>query len=234
MLTLAQDNHVETKTQLLQAILPHVAFEGWSETAFCAACDDSEIELSQARLVFPRRALDLAVYFHMSGDTAMLTQMNESDLSTMRFRDKVAAAVRFRLEAVEDKEAVRRGAALFALPQNAALGARLIWGTADTIWTGLGDSSTDVNWYTKRTTLSAVYGSCVLFWLGDDSPDHAATWKFLDRRIENVMQVEKVKSKVRESTPLQQLLSGPNWLLSKIKSPQSTTWKESPSTWNNS
>jgi ubiquinone biosynthesis protein COQ9 len=227
MLTLTQDNHTDTKTQLLQSVLPHVAFDGWSETAFFAACNDLEIDLSLARLVCPRGPLDLAVYFHMSGDTEMLELMNENDFSTMRFRDKVAASVRFRLEAVEDKEAVRRGATLFALPQNAALGARLIWGTADAIWTGLGDSSTDVNWYTKRATLSAVYGSCMLFWLGDDSPDHASTWGFLDRRIENVMQVEKVKSKVRESAPLQQLLSGPNWLLSKIRSPQSKTWNNS-------
>jgi ubiquinone biosynthesis protein COQ9 len=33
----------------------------------------------------------------------------------------------------------------------------------------------------------------VLFWLGDDSPGHQATWEFLDRRIEDVMQIEKLK-----------------------------------------
>ena len=228
------DMHADMKAQLLQAILPHVTFDGWSETAFCQACNDSDIELSNARLVCPRGALDLAVLFHVLGDNAMHMQIHAHDFSTMRFRDKVATAVRIRLESVTDKEAVRRGATLFSLPQNAALSARLIWGTADAIWLGLGDSSTDVNWYTKRATLSAVYGSCVLFWLGDDSPDHVATWEFLDRRIENVMQVEKVKSKVRENAPLQKLLSGPNWMLSKIRSPQSKTWKESPGTWNNS
>ena len=62
---------------------------------------------------------------------------------------------------------VRRGTTLFALPHHAAEGAKLIWGTADAIWTALGDTSDDVNWYTKRATLSAVYGSVVLFWLGE-------------------------------------------------------------------
>ena len=213
------EQHTDMKTQLLQAILPHVAFDGWSENAFRQACSDSDIDLSHAWLACPRGALDLAVFFHVLGDKKMQACIDEYDFSTHRFRDKVATAVRFRLEAVEDKEAVRRAATLFALPQNATIGARLIWRTVDAIWTGLGDSSLDINWYTKRATLSAVYGSCILFWLGDDSPDHAATWEFLERRIENVMQFEKVKSKLRENAPLQKLLSDPNWLFSKIRSP---------------
>ncbi len=58
----------------------------------------------------------------------------------------------------------------------------------------LGDTSTDVNWYTKRATLSAVYASTVLFWLGDDSPNHSRDDDFIDRRIADVMQMEKMKS----------------------------------------
>ena len=91
-----------------------------------------------------------------------------------------------RLE-IADREAVRRAAALFALPLYAADGARAVWHTADTIWTALGDTSDDINWYSKRATLSAVYGAVVLYWLGDDSQDHQASWEFLDRRIDDVM-----------------------------------------------
>ena len=49
------------------------------------------------------------------------------------FRDRVAAAVMARLEAVDDPELVRRGMTLFALPHHAAEGAALIWGTADRV-----------------------------------------------------------------------------------------------------
>ena len=92
-----------------------------------------------------------------------------------------------------DRELVRAGTAIMALPQNAALGARLVWETADAIWDGLGDRSDDVNWYSKRATLSAVHGATVLYWLGDDSPDAAATRDFLDRRIDGLMRFEGVK-----------------------------------------
>ena len=121
--------------------------------------------------------------------------MAEADLFTMRYSEKVAHAIRLRLAAAEDKEVVRRGTSLFALPNHAGDGAKLIWGTADAIWNALGDTSDDVNWYTKRATLSAVYGSVVLFWLGDDA---GAVDDFIDRRIENVMQFEKVKFQAKQ------------------------------------
>ena len=172
---------------LLAAILMHVPFDGWSETSFRAACADAQISEPAARLHFPRGALDLAVAFHRAGDQAMLEAMQAADLSELKIREKIIFAVRTRLQAVADKEAVRRGSTLFALPQNTLEGAKLIWGTSDAIWQAIGDSSRDLNWYSKRTTLSAVYTSCVLYWLGDDSVNYQATWDFLERRIANVM-----------------------------------------------
>jgi ubiquinone biosynthesis protein COQ9 len=207
------------KTKLLDAALNHVAFEGWSEATFRAAIRDAGMDEGLARSVCPRGATDLALAFHARGDRAMVDRIKSTDMTTMRFRDKVAAAVRYRLEAIEDKEAVRRGTTLFSLPHHAADGARAVWGTADLIWDALGDSSDDVNWYTKRATLSAVYSSTLLYWLGDNSPEHEATWAFLDRRIDNVMQIEKLKAQVNGNAMLKPFLAGPNWLLSQIKRP---------------
>jgi ubiquinone biosynthesis protein COQ9 len=149
----------------------------------------------------------------------------------MKFRDKVAFAVRQRLEAISDKEAARRGATLFALPIHAADGAKLIWGTADAIWTVLGDTSDDVNWYTKRATLSGVYSSTVLYWLGDTSPDHMATWAFLDRRIGDVMKIEEIKARARKNPALSRLMAGPNWLMSRIKAPVRMPDVDLPGSW---
>jgi ubiquinone biosynthesis protein COQ9 len=213
---------IQTDPQLLkvlEAILPHVAFDGWSETAFCAAVDDLGMDRASARAMFPRGAIDLAVLFHQEGDRAMVAALEKADLSEMRFRDMVAHAIRVRLLAVSDKEAVRRGAALFALPHMAPEGSKLIWGTADAIWTALGDTSRDINWYSKRATLSAVYGSVVLFWLGDDSWDGQATDDFIDRRIDNVMQFEKFKASVNNNPLLKPLTSALGQLTSRIKAP---------------
>jgi ubiquinone biosynthesis protein COQ9 len=136
----------------------------------------------------------------------------------MRFRDRITQAVRWRLEGA-DREAVRRGTTLFALPMHAADGAKAIWGTADAIWSALGDTSQDINWYTKRATLSAVYGATVLYWLGDDSLGAQATWEFLDRRIEDVMRIEKAKASLRENPLGKALLAGPMKLMERVKAP---------------
>ncbi|MGB5865603.1 MAG: COQ9 family protein [Sulfitobacter sp.] len=219
------------KDLLLQAALMHVPFDGWSQTTFEAAIADSGVERAVAQSVCPRGAVDLALHYHANGDAQMLARMKEADLASMKYSDRVAAAVRFRLEAVEDKEAVRRGTTLFALPMYAADGAKAIWGTADAIWTALGDTSDDINWYTKRATLSGVYSATVLFWLGDNSDGHADTWGFLDRRIENVMQIEKLKTQVNKNPVLSKLAAGPNWLLSRIKAPQRSPQSGLPGRW---
>lgn len=227
---MAEPNQAEKDVinQLLDAIATHVPFDGWTETSFNAAVSDSGIEPAVARAVCPRGALDLALAYHRRGDDLMVERLRQEDLSLMKFRDKVIRAVQLRLEVVDDKEAVRRGATLFTLPMYAADGARAVWGTVDRIWSELGDSSDDLNWYTKRATLYGVYSATVLYWLGDESPDNQRTWRFLDRRIDDVMQIETLKKKVNENPLLKPLMAGPNWLASQIKAPSTQARDDLP------
>lgn len=200
--------------QLLDAAQTNVVFDGWSEETFRSAAQDAGIDLDLAHSICPRGAVDLALAYHKRGDDQMAQALIEANLTEMRIRERVTFAVRARLDCV-DRELVRRGVALFSLPHYAGDGTKAIWGTADRIWIALGDSSDDVNWYTKRATLAAVYASVVLYWLGDDSEGSAKTWEFLDRRIENVMQIEKVKAGLRKTPILGGLLA----IGEKVKAP---------------
>ncbi|MEO6298170.1 MAG: COQ9 family protein, partial [Paracoccaceae bacterium] len=196
-----------------------VAFDGWSAATFKAAIADSDMPPGLARAIFPRGGVDLALAYHQRGNDQMRDALATTDLGPLRFRDRIAAAVKLRL-AQSDPEVVRRGVALFALPQHAADGTKAIWGTADAIWAALGDTSDDVNWYTKRASLSAVYGSTVLYWLGDDSAGHQPTWDFLDRRIDNVMSFEKAKAALRDNPVAKAMMAGPMRLLNLIHAPK--------------
>lgn len=219
-----------TRDALLDAALNHVPFDGWSDATFTAAARDAQVELTLAKAVCPRGPVDLALAYHQRGDDAMLERLQAENMTTLRFRDKVAVAVRYRLEA-SDREAVRRGMTLFALPHLAADGAKAVWGTCDLIWETLGDTSDDINWYTKRATLSGVYSSTVLFWLGDDSEGQTRTWDFLDRRIDNVMQIEKLKAQVKDNKLLKPLMAGPNWLAGLVKPPARMSRMKMPGSW---
>lgn len=214
-------NEAETGTlpdQLLDAALMHVPFDGWSEAAFRAAAADIGVDIALARGYFPRGGVDLALAYHARGDAQMVDRLAEHDLASMRIRDRVVLAVRLRLEGA-DREVIRRGASLFALPQYAADGTRAIWGTADAIWNALGDTSEDGNWYTKRAILSGVYSSTVLYWLGDTSPGDADTWAFLDRRINEVMSFEKAKAQVQKNPLLRTVFALPLAVMGAVRKP---------------
>ena len=76
---------------------------------------------------------------------------------------------------------------------------KLGWRAADAMWRAAGDSTTDLNHYSKRITLSAVYASTLLVFVNDDSADHADSRAFLARRVEDVMRFEKTKAKFRNA-----------------------------------
>ena len=63
------------------------------------------------------------------------------------------------------------------------------------MWRWAGDTATDYNYYSKRLILAADCFNAALL-VDDDSEDFVKTG-FLERRIENVMQFEKVKADAR-------------------------------------
>ncbi|MFN4100808.1 MAG: COQ9 family protein [Pararhodobacter sp.] len=215
--------------RLLDAALNHVAFDGWSEATLAAAAMDTGIEMPLARALYPRPGLDLALAYHRRGDAQMLEDLAGRDLSALRISEKIALAIRLRLEGA-DREAVRRAATLMALPQNSPAAARAVWATADAIWNALGDTSEDGNWYSKRAILSAVHSSTVLFWLGDQSEGQFETWAFLDRRIANVMQFEATKARIKASPVLNPVLGLPFRVLESLKKPAASG--PMPGRWN--
>lgn len=218
----SEHDHIsEARERLLDAALPHVVFDGWSRAALDAAVHESGTDPALARLAFPRGGIDMVEAFHRRADRRLAEELAASDLTTMRMRERIVHCLRRRIELVADhREAVRRGAALLALPIYAAEGARLVWETADIIWNACGDTATDYNWYTRRMSLAGVYSSTMLYWLGDASPNFTNSWSFLDRRIDNVMSVEKAKASIEENPLLRAATWGPRQLLGLIRPPR--------------
>ena len=64
------------------------------------------------------------------------------------------------------------------------------------MWSLAGDRADDVSYYTKRSLLAAVWSSPFLYWLDARSEDLEATWAFLERRIDNVMEIGRLRSRI--------------------------------------
>jgi ubiquinone biosynthesis protein COQ9 len=186
---------------LLEATLSHAAFDGWSQKAFDAAAKDAGISADRALNAFPGGMAELLAFYHEVEDREMLEAMARANVSEMRVRDRIAFAVKARLQRnTRHREAIKSACSFLAMPHNAALAMRLLYRTVDAMWYGAGDTATDFNFYTKRGLLAAVYSSTVLYWLSDRSALSADTWSFLDRRIDEVMQVPKLLGKVSALT----------------------------------
>lgn len=203
------------KAEILQAALAYLAFDGFTDAVVEKAAQSVGIEPSEVALAFPRGGIDLAIYFVRDGVAEMETKLATLDIESMKIRERIKSAVKIRLEVDTDKkEIARRAFNMLALPGNARDASICIAHTVDVMWRSTGDESTDFNFYTKRTTLAAVYSATRLFWLNDDSAESMDSWAFLDRRIDNVMQIEKVKAKFRE---LKDRLGNPLETLAKFR-----------------
>lgn len=188
----------QLRPRLVAAMLPDVPFDGWSAAARNAAADQEGIDRDIAAMALPDAAAMIDAYIERA-DALMADAM--ATAHNMKVRDRIRHALRSRFEAAAGhEEAIRRALAILAQPPHAGLSARTLWRTADAIWRAAGDTATDYNHYTKRAILSAVYSATLLYWLDDDSEDKAATWAFIDRRIDGVMQFEKVKGRVLAAT----------------------------------
>jgi ubiquinone biosynthesis protein COQ9 len=188
------------RDRLLEAALLHVPFDGWSRRSLMAAARDLGVEPALARRLFPRGGDDLLAHLDRWADRRMLERIDQPALRAMRVRDRIAALVRARLEALgPHREAMRRATAARMLPGNAFTACQNLWRSADLIWASAGDQADDYSYYTKRSLLAAVWTSTFFFWLDDQSENFEATSAFLERRIENVMRIGTIRGRLDDA-----------------------------------
>jgi ubiquinone biosynthesis protein COQ9 len=185
----------ELRDALAPVIATNAAFDGWNAAALHLAADSLGVDRDVAALAFPGGPVAMIDAWFASIDREMLARLTPEALAAMKIRARITALVETRLAIVApNREALRRAAAILAMPQNAARAAKLGWRSADAMWRAAGDTATDYNHYTKRAMLGGVYGATIAVFLQDDSEGHAETRAFLARRIENIMQFEKAKA----------------------------------------
>lgn len=185
---------------IVMACLRHIPFDGWTLEALYTGAEDAGYTSADVDVLFPDGPRAAVRHWLALADRMMLEDLADVDLDALRIRDRIALMVRTRLERwTPHREAVSRALALSVKPGHAEDSLKSGYATVDAMWRAAGDRSTDYNFYTKRGLLAAVYSSTLLVWLDDKSEDCANTWAFLDRRIENVMQVPKVQAKLKEA-----------------------------------
>lgn len=187
----------ELRIALASAVADAAVFDGWTPLAVTNAAEVEGADPEVAKFAFNGGAMALIGAWIAAIDRQMAEALPPETLATLKIRERIRRLVQFRLDAVAGKqEALRRALAIMAMPQNAAQALRMGWSSADAMWRLAGDTATDYNHYTKRMTLGALYASTLAVFAHDESEGFAETRAFLDRRIENVMQFERVKAQL--------------------------------------
>jgi ubiquinone biosynthesis protein COQ9 len=188
------------RSKLALPVGENAAFDGWNAKAVESAAAQLGIDLSQARLAFPKEQAAMVDSYIQGVDAAMEAHFTPDRVAALKIRDRIRALIWYRLEIMAPaREAVRTGLSILAMPQNLPLALRTGWRSADLMWRLAGDTATDYNHYTKRLILSGVYASTLLAWLDDKSEGWMETGAFLDRRLAEVMRFEKWKAAWRGS-----------------------------------
>ncbi len=173
----------------IESALPYIEKLGWTGAALRMGGGE------QAALLFPGGAAEMVAAYIALADRRMV-EATAPIIANLKLSHRVRALIAARLRQAEpERAAVRRALGVLAMPGNAAAAVRTLAGTVDTIWAAAGDRSADFSWYTKRAILASVYTSTLLFWLNAGS-DHEATLAFLDRRLEGVARIGKLRRRL--------------------------------------
>jgi ubiquinone biosynthesis protein COQ9 len=134
----------------------------------------------------------------------MLERLEHAAAEPVSLSRRVALALRLRFEVLLPwREAVRRALSVLAMPQNAPFGMRLLYDTVDSIWWGVGDSSTDFSFYTKRASLAAIQTAATFYWLDDRSPGCTETWAFIERRLADLHRLTGLRERLEAAAERQ-------------------------------
>ncbi|KAL2915508.1 hypothetical protein HK105_204910 [Polyrhizophydium stewartii] len=185
---------------MLEAALATVPAHGWTLRALregAAAVGLADV----AHGLCPRGPVELVDHFVRTRTRLIAPALRAEgvDLAAMGVTARVRTATIARLQLTAPF--IRKwpqAAALLAQPQNLPTTLRDLGELVDEIWFLAGDRSVDLNWYSKRMLLAGVYTSTEMFMTTDTSPGFVQTFKFLDRRLKDVVAAGKTVSQASQ------------------------------------
>jgi ubiquinone biosynthesis protein COQ9 len=187
----------EKKEIFLYSLLDKVSKNGWSDDILSVCSEDSVLSSDEVRVFFPHGRIDLLKFWFSLSDSLMLKDLKEIEIENLKIRERIKIIIKKRLQRwVLYRSAIKKTIPLLLQPTYNQYIIFSLGVTLDLMWRVAGDKSVDFNYYTKRGLLFGVYSSTLVFLLDDSSEDFIETWNFLDRRVEEVLEIPKFKKNI--------------------------------------
>jgi len=195
-----EDRYEESiRNKILDASLPFVIELGWTKEAISAGAESVGYP-GTAHGMFTKGGGDLVLYFQKVSNAKLVGFMEKfkedksnANVAPVEF---VEEACKHRLEmTVPYIKKWPQALAVMSLPPNVPAALATLLTMVDDICYHAGDRSVDFNWYARRLAVAGVYKASELYLLQDSSPEHVETWKFLNRRLLEAVQLQDLLQK---------------------------------------
>ncbi|XP_010002684.1 PREDICTED: ubiquinone biosynthesis protein COQ9, mitochondrial [Chaetura pelagica] len=213
------ESEEQLQHRILTAALEFVPEHGWTAEAIAEGAKTLGLSVAAAGM-FHSDGSELILHFVSQCNTKLselleqeqkLVQLGEAEKKpTDQFlRDAVEARLRMLIPYIDKWP---QALSILLLPHNIPTSLSLLTSMIDDIWHHAGDQSTDVspcagqtgwleqfNWYTRRAVLTGIYNTTELVMMQDSSPDFEDTWRFLENRVADAMNMGNTASQVQST-----------------------------------
>ncbi|PNI63753.1 COQ9 isoform 4 [Pan troglodytes] len=165
------ESEEQLQDRILTAALEFVPAHGWTAEAIAEGAQSLGLSSASASM-FGKDGSELILHF--------VTQCNTRLTRVLEEEQKLALSI-------------------LMLPHNIPSSLSLLTSMVDDMWHYAGDQSTDLNWYTRRAMLAAIYNTTELVMMQDSSPDFEDTWRFLENRVNDAMNMGHTAKQVKST-----------------------------------
>ena len=96
---MAAEHLAAERRAILEKALGHVPFDGWTDRSLRQGAADAGFEETMWRRAFPAGPAEAIEYWSSETDREMAAALVEQDIAALKVRQRIATAVRWRLEA---------------------------------------------------------------------------------------------------------------------------------------
>ncbi|XP_040471665.1 ubiquinone biosynthesis protein COQ9, mitochondrial [Falco naumanni] len=200
------ESEEQLQHRILTAALEFVPEHGWTAEAIAEGAKTLGLSAAAAGM-FHSDGGELILHFVSQCNTKLTelleqeqkqVQLGEAEKkSTDQFlRDAVEARLRMLIPYIDKWP---QALSILLLPHNIPSSLNLLTSMIDDIWQYAGDQSTDFNWYTRRAVLTGIYNTTELVMMQDSSPDFEETWRFLENRVADAMNMGNAAHQVQST-----------------------------------
>ncbi|CAG9763394.1 unnamed protein product [Ceutorhynchus assimilis] len=185
----------DIRNKILAASLPYVPELGWSKECLSRGAEQMGYP-GISHGMFTRGAGDLVHYFNTSSNAQLVEILKKFHVGRHSPGEFVELAIQERLKLLLPYiHKWPQAIAIMSLPPNVPNALAALLAMVDDICYFAGDRSVDFNWYMRRLGVAGVYKATELYMIQDKSPEQKDTWAFLNRRMDEAMQLQEIISK---------------------------------------